>query len=535
MDLKSVLQRAGPWLGSALTGLLLYMAFPPLGQSDAVWIALVPVIWAARYAGPRRAAALGWIAGVSFWIPSISWLRYVTIPGWIGLACYCALYLVPVTVLTASWFRLYGASSWLTNLGLMLLGTAVWVGPEYFRMTWFTGFPWNPLGVALYRNVPLIQLASWGGVSAVSALVVWANFALALTVLRYVEGGMRRGFRAHPEILLGLLAIVLALVSGTRRLQHAPAEDVTMRVAAVQPMIPIAYYYSPPHHGYIRQQLESFTDIALRMGSADLVVWPETAIPDELRSSETSFDLARSIVSRGVPLLTGSIDTEWTDQGPRYFNSSFLVDTNGVVVMGYDKRHLVMFGEYVPLRHIFPFLKKVTPITESFHAGSTSTVFRLESPQVTFSSLICFEDTLPYLARESVRNGARVLINQTDNGWFDPKAAPWQHMTHCVFRCVENGVPAIRVANTGVTCAIDRFGRIRDMLTDERGETFVAGCRILSVNVPMQSWQPTFYHRYGDWFGRLCGLTTLAVILTRAGARLSVWRRRRRQTLGTSN
>jgi apolipoprotein N-acyltransferase len=502
-----------------LSGALLFAAFPPVGQADAAWIALAPLIMATRRVSVRRAALLGWLAGVVYWVPAISWLRFVTIPGWITLAGYSALYFIPYAVWSAFWLQRRAPASWLNNLVLMATGTAIWVGSEYFRTTWFTGFPWNPFGGALYRNIPLIQLAHWGGVAAVSALVVWANMAVALTILRYFEGGMRTGFRAHPEILLGLLAVVVALTSGARRLRNRVSEDgVLFRAAAVQPLIPIPYYYSPPHHGFIREQLETLTDVALRMGTADLIIWPETAVPDELRSSEASFDMIRRLVSRGAPLLTGSIDTEWTEQGPQYFNSSFLVDTNGVVVMGYDKRHLVMFGEYVPLRRVFPFLKKVTPITESFVPGTTSTVFRLERPPVAFSALICFEDTLPHLARESVRNGARLLINQTDNGWFDRKAAPWQHMTHCVFRCVENGVPAIRVANTGVTCSIDEFGRIRDILDDGAGNTFVSGCRILETRVPMENWSPTFYHRHGEWFAKLCGGVTVAAALTLAMA-----------------
>lgn len=488
----------------------------------------MPLILAVRRISLRQAAVLGWFAGVVFWVPTIAWLRYVTIPGWISLAFYSALYVIPFSVWLAFWFQRRGAASWLANLALMVSGTVVWVGAEHFRQTWFTGFPWNPLGGALYRNIPLIQLARWGGVPAVSALVVWANLGLALTLLRYFEHGTRGRFRAHPEIMLSLLVVVFALVSGARVVRTGvQGRAVPLRVAVVQPMIPIPYYYSPPHHDYIREQLEQLTDLALHLGPADLIVWPETAIPDELRLSDRSMNLARRIVTRGASLLTGSVDTDWADDGPRYYNSSLLVDTNGVIVAGYDKRHLVMFGEYVPLRRVFPFLKKVTPITDSFTAGETSTVFRLEKPAVTFSTLICFEDTIPRLARESVRNGARLLINQTDNGWFDRVAAPWQHMAHCVFRCVENGVPAVRVANTGVTCAIDEFGRITDRLDDGEGNTYIAGCRIMEVAVPQSDWKPTFYHRYGDWFAALCGWGTWAVALTLAAAHFSVfsWRK----------
>ena len=502
-----------PWGAAVLSGLLLFAAFPPLGWQDAAWIALIPLVLGVRGVSLRRAAMLGFLAGAAFWIPSIAWLRYVTRPGWIGLALYCSFYMIPFAWVAAYGMKRWGSGGSFTNIGQMLLGVAVWIGFEYLRSILFTGFPWNQLGVSQYRNIPIIQVARWGGVYAVSALVVWINMAIALTLLRYVETRDRWSRRAHPELMLGFLAVVVAVVQGWRsvRMEHVPTES--LRVAIVQPLIPIAWYYMPEQHDVIRERLEHFSTTALRAGTPDLLIWPETAIPDELRTSQASYDMVAALASRGVPILTGSIDTEWTDEGPRYFNSSFLVDTNGIVVKGYDKRHLVMFGEYVPLQAIMPWLRAITPITESFTPGSSSSVFRLERPDVSFSVLICFEDTVSSLARESVRNGARLLVNQTDDGWFDAHVEPLQHMMHCVFRCVENGVPAVRAANTGVSCAIDRRGRVYDVLDDGFGDTFIAGFRFTSVEVPGQDMPLTFYTRHGDLFARLCALAAMAFLI----------------------
>jgi apolipoprotein N-acyltransferase len=197
------------------------------------------------------------------------------------------------------------------------------------------------------------------------------------------------------------------------------------------------------------------------------------------------------------------MDTAYRDNNtPRYFNSSFLFETNGVLAQGYDKRHLVMFGEYVPLERYLPFMTAMTPIGASFSPGATSTVFRLEGPDVAFSSLICFEDTVAGLARESVRNGARLLINQTNDAWFDPSAASRQHMAHCILRCVENGVPAIRVGNTGVTCCIDPHGRITEILEGKDGHSAFPGFVCSSVVVPGEEFTFTPYTRHGDLFGQ---------------------------------
>jgi len=215
----------------------------------------------------------------------------------------------------------------------------------------------------------------------------------------------------------------------------------------------------------------------------------------------------------------------------RYYNSSFLVDTAGKIVQEYRKLHLVPFGEYLPFDKRLGFLERYAPIGMSCTPGTVSTVFRIRSSElgtrnsetnyvprsafrvphseVTFSVLICFEDIIASLARKSVRNGARFLVNQTNDAWFDRSSAPRQHMSHCVFRCIENRVGAVRSTNTGVTCFIDRTGLI-DRITQEilrRGETHLVKYRIESMFVPGPDMPLTFYTRYGDVpFALPCGI-----------------------------
>ncbi len=508
-----LLKKPWPLIGSILSGLLLVASFPPLEWSAAAWIALVPLMLAARAVAPRRALALGFLAGVVFWICSINWLRYVTAPGWIGLSLYCALYTMPPAVLFSWWGRRWGTTGGSTNLALIMAVSIVWVASEYVRSVLLTGFPWNPLGASQYGNLLIIQNARWGGVYAVSALVVWMNAAIALTILRYAGQQRRSGWVPHPEVLSALLVILFALGLGGQVLFREKVETRPLRVALVQPNIPQSYYYIPELFTDIYDRLRELTEAAVHASKADLVIWPETAIPNDVRNSEPDYQLVQDLLTNRVPMLVGTMDTEWLDEGhPLFFNSSMLFDRDGRIVEIYDKRHLVMFGEYVPLRRIFPFLKQVTPIEESFTAGSTSTVFRLENPAVAFSVLICFEDTVMSLARESVRNGARLLINQTNDAWFDPSAESRQHMIQCVFRSVENGVPAIRCTNTGVTGCIDRLGRIYDVLDDGRGHVRVTGFRASQVDVPGSDMPQTFYTRHGDVFAQACAIMGLLML-----------------------
>ena len=514
MQFVETIRRSSPWIGAALTGFLLFAGFAPMEWAVSAWVALVPLLLAVRDTPPRRALALGFVGGAVFWIPSIWWLRYVSIPGAVGLALYCALYVMLFALLVSAWYRRFGVERWWVNLGLVALSAAAWVALEYVRSIFATGFAWNPLGATQYRNIYLVQAARWGGVYAVSAVIVAVNAAAAVTLLQYMDRS-GRWKHPHPELMLAALVLAAVMLDGKHSLGRPSPPSQPLRVALIQPNIPQSYFYMPDQFPVIRDTLRQLSKDALASGDPDLLIWSETADPEELRNSPDAYNLVYELVTNGVPLLTGSIDTEWTDEGPLYYNCTFLVDASGTIVQGYDKRHLVVFGEYVPLRHIFPFLKRITPIVDGFTPGTTSTVFRLDRPPVAFSVLICFEDAVAALSRESVRNGARLLINQTNDGWFEPSFASRQHMIQSVFRCVENGVPAVRCANTGVSCVIDRNGRITAMLTDESGCPRVAGFKTASVDVPGDSLPATFYNRYGDAFAWLCvGLVLLASILS---------------------
>ena len=499
------LKQVAPWLGAVLSGGLLFAAFPPMGLRDAAWIALVPLLISVRTADAGKAFRLGYLAGLLFWLGTLHWLTHVSAVGWVLLALYCAIYPAAFATFVAAWLRRLGAERQAVNLLLMLCGAAVWVALEWLRSWAFTGFAWHTLGISQYQNLPLIQCSSWGGVYAVSALLVFANLAVAATVLRYATAGTRRGRSPHPELLLAVLAVAVVVVGGWRRLRTGDDDGTELRVGLVQPNIPQADYYRPERFPEIYKSVHFWSLAAAQGGGIDLLVWPETALPLDIREHETAMTLIRETTAHGIPLLAGTTETEYLDDGrQRYFNSSLLFGSDGVLRETYDKRHLVIFGEYVPLRRWLPFLTRLTPIQESFTAGTTSTIFRLVQPEVPFSVLICFEDTLPYIARDAVRAGARLLVNQTNDAWFDPSSASLQHMSHCVFRCIENNVPAFRAANTGVTCAIDRHGRILRRLTDDHGAVRVAGFLSTAVSVPSEDAPLTLYTRHGDFFARLC-------------------------------
>ena len=498
-----VLRATFPWLLCVASGGLLAAGFAPFDQAEVAWFAVAPLIVALRFVPPRRLFLAGLAAGAFGWLVSLFWLTRVTGLGWFGLALYCALYTGAFAWIVGRRLQRVGVLTFSGNLGTMALAAAAWAGLEWVRAHLATGFAWNPLGVSQHGNLAILQLARWGGVYLLSALLVWLSAGVALTILRYVECRGRWGRRPHPELLIGFLVPAAGFAAGWLAWSRPEVPGRPLRAAVVQTAIPQDEKWDRAKIELIYRRLTELTSGAV-MSAPQLVIWPETALPDDVRSSPASYDVVSRLASNGVPLLVGSMDTDWPDAGkPVYFNSSFLFNADGMIEGEYRKRHLVIFGEYVPLRNALPFLKAMTPIEESFTAGSTSTVFQLAGGEVPFSALICFEDTVSDLARESVRNGARLLVNQTNDAWFDPWWGQWQHMAHSILRAVENGVPVIRCANTGVSCFIDARGRVVEALTRD-GQVNFPGFSTGELSIPGPGFRPTFYTRHGDVFALTC-------------------------------
>jgi len=497
-------------LAAVASGLLLALAFPPFEASGLAWVALVPLLLALIGASPREGARLGWVAGLTFWLLGLAWMLRLleTSPapfllillGMALLAVYCAAY-VAAFGLTFAWLAAtIGTTKLWQTLLLVLLATATWVGGEYARGVIGGGFPWNGLGVSQYSNLALIQCAEWGGVAAVSAVLVLANAGIAFTVRRYLPGQPRQAYRPHVELFVGLMAIALCFRSGFHSMREYAGRPPSLEVAAVQPAIAQLKKWDDGEAERILARLRTLTDEAATNGlKPDLIVWPETATPECVTAEGESQALVMDLSRHGVPLLVGSMDVIDAGHGDFLcYNAAILFDAHGKPAGRYDKQHLVPFGEYVPLSGLIPALAKLAPMGWNCSPGHSATVLKVGEPSVPFSCLICFEDILPGLARAAVRNGARLLINQTNDAWFDRTGGPMQHASHSVFRAVENRVPMVRVTNSGITCLIEPNGAIEEATANAWGQPPEPLVRRLSVGVPGPEWTPTVYSRYGD-------------------------------------
>ncbi|MDF7823207.1 apolipoprotein N-acyltransferase [Pontiellaceae bacterium B12227] len=507
-----------PILGSILSGVLLALAFPGFGNPTVIFVALVPLMLAVQSSSVKKASWLGLLSGFVFFMMSLSWLGNLTgrvegiglqlsaLLGFAVLALYCALYFIPFSITVALGTKKWAGDNLRKNVRFMFAVTMVWVGSEYLRGLLFTGFPWNPLGVSQYSNPAIIQIAEWGGVSAITAYIVWMNAGVFLTLRQYTHGNRTKSYKPHFELMLGIVPVALSVANGMNVLFNRPQFFEGVTVALVQPNIEQAAKWDSAMDQDIRTRLEELTSAASRLNEVDLIIWPETAVPDFVRTSRSSYELVKRVTESGIPLLAGSMDVQYHEQGRTYYNSSILFGKDGEELGKYNKQHLVPFGEYVP----FPgLMRKFTPIAVDFGHGEGSTVIPLEG-KASFSVLICFEDIVASLARNATLAGARWLVNQTNDAWFDPSAQSEQHIAHAVFRCIENRIPMVRCCNTGVTGIIDAYGNI-DRKLDPRMKGFTTG-----VLAPRpDGMEQTFYTRHGNLFEKvslLAGATVLFVL-----------------------
>ncbi|MEX1118870.1 MAG: apolipoprotein N-acyltransferase [Terrimicrobiaceae bacterium] len=508
-------QKAWPWAAATLSGLLLAMCFAPVGWGSLAWIALTPLVAAvwfseepSRFRG-LRLFFLGYVCGLVYFVGSLHWLWTVTIPGWLLLGSFLAIYPGVWAVflgLVAKprpregdelpvWFRSR------SNFLAAALAASAWVVLEWVRGTLFSGFGWNGLGVALVDNLPMIQFADITGVGGVSFLLVMVNVVAVVTVVRLRMEILRKKMRAHYDFSLTVVLVAAAFSYGARTLLTPPPASEKLTFGAVQANVPISQKRDPAQEDQIlalHARLSEFVFVQ----KPDLLIWPEAATPQPLFLNQKTWEAVRGVAERhDGDFLLGTVHYE--ERGD--FNSAVLLTQRGTDAQIYHKMHLVPFGEYVPLRKSFPVFAWIVGdiVPEDFDFGPTASVLELSSKPFKIGPLICFEDTLAYLARQFVHGGAQVFVTVTNNAWFLRSAGSEQHRANAVFRTIENRIPMIRAANTGVTCAIDRFGRETHRLQEADGNTFFEGFLVGSVQIASTP-SLTFYTRHGDVFTLLC-------------------------------
>lgn len=560
---------------SGVSLLLLWLAFTPVELSPIAWIALTPFCLLMRPARLYRRQYLavtlcGWIWAVV----TLQWMRlghpsmYAAL---VALGFYMSLYF-PV-------FLAAGRRLVRSGIPLWVAVPLVWTSLDFLRAWLMTGFAWYYLGHSQYRWIELIQIADITGVygitflTAMSAAIV-SEFIPA-TWLEQPQFEFDRLMTGTQRLVAAAVCAGLVCASaGYGWFRQQPPD------AADGPVIGLVQGHFTPEDKSERSssgRIARVHDLLTRRVAErqpDLIVWPETMwpVPDwiedpqmteqELLELVTSLgygpadrtpqilailrqglETPENFVNRsqetGTAILFGVLTMQVTADDILQFNSAAFVRPDLGYVGRYDKIHRVVFGEYVPLKSVFPFLANFTPYGSfGLTAGREPQIF--ESGGVRYAPAICFEDTVPRVMRRIVNHESDpsqrpdVLVNMTNDAWFRGSSELDQHLITSLFRCIETRRPMVRAVNGGISAFIDSSGRIREpetfllmtsadgfdgeftevdsMIDPETGHWYRECSAVLTGQVPLDG-RSTIYLQYGDWFAMLCSAACVALLV----------------------
>ncbi|MBL9132410.1 MAG: apolipoprotein N-acyltransferase [Verrucomicrobiaceae bacterium] len=537
-----------------LSGGILVFALPGWNSQIAVWLWMFPllaVLW--PVAGSTFQVSgfkLGYFAGLAFFLPNLWWVRHSSRvmlggardgswAGWgaellgfgavIGLAGYCAVYFGLWAWFVARFARPHHTTltrdAWWPStqhsLVCSFLASAAWVACEWLRSTTvFTGFGWNGLGVAFHQNPVLMQAADTVGVMGLSFLPVFVTCTAWNVITRFHAAYHGNGTcKTRVDFTVAMLLLLMTGGYGMLKVSEMHKPPHKLRIAMVQPNVAQVDTFTGDMAGRTYERLRDFT--ASYASSHDLVIWPESALPVNIRDKYEQlppgwhagfFD---SFLKPDYALLTG---TEIHEKDDVSHVSAVLMRGAFESRQEHHKVHLVPFGEYLPLRHVWPFsvLRPIFPA--DFTPGAKTEPLRLNE-KVSLIPLICFEDTVGRVARRFVREEPQIIAAISNDGWFIDSIETEMHLANAKFRSVELRRPMARCSNIGVTCFIDEYGREVSRLHDpETGDTFIEG--VLPGEVSADCSHLTFYARFGDLFAIiLLGLCLLVVVLRWKGSR----------------
>lgn len=479
-----------------LCGVLATLALPPFYATPLMLPAFTCLVWLLDgVPHPRAAFALGWWFGFGYFLSGLYWIGIsMTVDlaafGWMipfatgglagGLALYAGLALFAVKLSSTR------------GMGRIFALAAAWTIAEWLRGHLLTGFPWNLVGTAWTVADAPIQFASLVGsygLSLVTVLVMALPAAL---------GGPQPTRRAWVPIGLSVALVAALWGGGALRLSGASDASVPgVELRLVQPNIKQEFKWD---RARVRANLLKAISLSLGPGYDKItdIVWPETSIGPFFLADEPDLRTALAkIVPHGGLLLTGSLRQEAGVAAPgapagaaemRYFNSLMALDDQGRVVGAYDKFHLVPFGEYVPLRSVLP-IAAIAHSIGDFSAGPGPRTLTLPHlPPV--GPLICYEAIFP--GDVAAQNPApRWLLNITNDAWFGDSTGPYQHFESARLRAVEQGVPLVRDANTGISGIVDAYGRVRERLG-------LGQAGVVDGPLPVALDRATPYARFGD-------------------------------------
>jgi apolipoprotein N-acyltransferase len=488
------------WLLPILTGILLFLSFPPFHTNVLAYFAVVPflfLLYKLNYSGGFK---FGYISGIVFNLGVVHWLAFNSgaIPSISVIAMFAAVLFLALN------FALFG---WIISILGKRIGDKVfwtvpfiWTSIEYVRTFGTLGFPWISLSNTQTYFLPSIQIASITGIYGITFWILLINVLISQVII--LPFSQKKKF-----VWIGLVigVFLLSPIYGWFQLsKFAGGYKDYLKVAGVQPNVDPNDKWDYKFREYNFNLLDSLS-LLVENENLDLLVWPETATPAYIRHRSYYLQRVKNLSRRmNVPILTGAPDYDKLQGKYLYYNAAFYIQPDSDSLGVYYKNKLVPFGEYVPLSRWFPALNDMNLGQGNFIAGTEKTVFYLNSSGKRFGALICYESIFPQISRAFIKNGADFLVIITNDGWFGTTSGPHQHSRMSILRAIENRIPIVRAANTGISMIIDPYGReLKTLPLNTMG--------VMMDKIPFIQ-KPSFYARFGDLFAIL-NLVITGVIL----------------------
>ena len=525
--------------GLFAAGALYAAALPPLNWFFLAFFALAPLIaFASSDARSWRGGALGgWCWGLGWSLfafrflreidPVIPWLMAPVISLWPAVfgALLPGLWRNLAYPLEVEFAGYGGRGKFLVEgnsfgrlLFFSLTAAALFTLLEWTRSRLFT---WNDLGVAMWRDLPFLQLAALTGGYGINFMVAFFNAALFAAC----RGRFRFGGSAVLAFASGILLLIH--LGGAIRLVNAPEPVPNWFPALLQgDLSQRRNAGSREANEALDTYLELSRQAAEHIPRPDLIIWPESAVPVAFRADHPLSERFRAGVARqlyisSIPMLIGAIDFR-TEGGTRIVgitNSALHFTADGALVHKYDKIHRVPFGEYIPFRKWLPqWVISRIDMNRDLTPGVNFDPVEL-GKGVRAGVAICYEGVFGYLTREFARRGANVLVVLSNDAWYPESSEPEQHLANAVTRAVETGLPMVRCGNNGGSLLVTPYGEVTQILEvpgpEERLELRRGrGIARLEVEVAEQPAE-TFYVRWGEWF---IGVLIVIVLCGAAGS-----------------
>jgi apolipoprotein N-acyltransferase len=536
---------AKPWAAAGLSAVLLELPFPLAGpmppwRSVFAWFGLVPLLWAVlsiAQSGERLSLRssffVAYLCGFLWYLGNCYWIRDT-------MSHYGDMPFLAPTLLLIGFSLVLGLYFGLFGLGLVLVRRAtgstrmtlafapfLWTGLELAAAR-ITSVPWDQLGYSQVDNALVNQFAPWTGVYGISFVLVAANALLAggLLLKQEIKNPLSgRWAWTGCGALLGISGFAGVLIA-------PPKPAPTATAVLIQPNLDVGAANNWQGQEWDRhiaeftrlagEQCKTYIGGIPQSGAPtgeiicppyptypDLVAWPESPAPyfgDDPRFQQAMKSVA---AATHAPLIVGGIGMELSPQTQDWndYNSAFIIDADGNRVGRYDKIHLVPFGEYIPFQNLLTFAHKLTGRVGLFTRGTERNSFLLvnqNQEKHRYGVFICYEAVFADEVRQFARHGAEVFVNISDDGWYGDTSAPWQHLNMARMRAIENRRWLLRDTNSGVTAAIDPYGRVRQSIPRHQTDALPAEFAFRN--------DISFYTAHGDVFAWLCAILSISVV-----------------------